>query len=268
MSTYNMEINTGLVKLRVWTSEMKLLRWIHTGYGLAVFSIVFVLLFPLLLIPILIPSSFKLVGVINRLWARLVFILCLLPFRVEVRGKLDRSRQYIFCPNHFSYLDIPTMGLTPHNTIFVGKNEMEKIPLFGFMYRKLHITVDRSKLKSRFNTIVKTMEALDAGKSLVIYPEGGIVSSNPPQLTAFKDGAFRAAIEKQIPIVPVTIPHNWIILPDGESLVHWGVISVIFHEPIETTGYTLEQIGTLKTKVREVIESELAKQNNPAMIMA
>jgi len=247
---------------------MKILRWIHTGYGLTIFSIVFVILFPLLLIPIVFPKAFKLVGVINRLWAKLVFIFCLLPFRVEVRGHHDKSRQYIFCPNHFSYLDIPTMGLNPHNTIFVGKNEMEKIPLFGFMYRRLHITVDRSKLKSRFNTIVRTMEALDQGKSLVIYPEGGIISTEPPQLSAFKDGAFRAAIEKQIPIVPVTIPHNWIILPDGDATVHWGVISVIFHEPIETSGYTLDNIGTLKMKVREVIETELAKQNNPAVIMA
>ncbi len=247
---------------------MKVLRWIHTGYGLLVFSIVFLLMFPLLMIPIVFPRKFRLVGVINRWWARLVFILCLLPYRVEVRGKLRREGQYIFCPNHFSYLDIPTMGLNPHDTIFVGKNEMEQIPLFGFMYRKLHITVDRSKLKSRFNTIVKTMEALDEGKSLVIYPEGGIISTSPPDLAPFKDGAFRAAIEKQIPIVPVTIPHNWIILPDGEFLVHWGVITVIFHEPIDTKGYTLDDIGKLKERVKEVLTIELSKHKSPAIIMA
>jgi 1-acyl-sn-glycerol-3-phosphate acyltransferase len=247
---------------------MKLLKRIHTAYGLVVFSVVFLLLFPLLMIPIVFPGTFGLVGVINRWWAKLVFILSFLPYRVEVRGRLDKDRQYIFCPNHFSYLDIPTMGLNPNNTIFVGKNEMEKIPVFGYMYRKLHITVDRSKLKSRFNTMVKTMEALDEGKSLVIYPEGGIMSTSPPGLSSFKDGAFRAAIEKQIPIVPVTIPHNWIILPDGEFLVSLGLITVIFHEPIETKGYTLDDIGLVKDKVRDVISTELTKQNSPAMIMA
>jgi len=247
---------------------MRFLKLIHTGYGMVVFSVVFLLLFPLLMIPILFPRSFRLVGIINRWWAKLIFIFSFLPFRIEVRGKLDRNRQYIFCPNHFSYLDIPTMGLNPVNALFVGKNDMERIPLFGFMYRKLHITVDRSKLKSRFETMVKTLQALDEGKSLVIYPEGGILSDTPPDLTAFKDGAFRAAIEKQIPIVPVTIPHNWIILPDGDFVVNWGLISVIFHEPIETTGYTLDDIEGVKHHVKNVIATELDKQNRPAIIMA
>lgn len=240
---------------------MKLLRWIHTGYGLVVFSVVFLLLFPLLMIPIVFPKAFRLVGIINRWWARLIFIFSFLPFRVEIRGKLHKDRQYIFCPNHFSYLDIPTMGLNPVNALFVGKNDMEKIPLFGFMYRKLHITVDRSKLKSRFETMVKTMQALDEGKSLVIYPEGGIISQSPPNMASFKDGAFRAAIEKQIPIVPVTIPHNWIILPDGEFVVYWGLISVIFHEPIDTTGFTLDDIDRIKELVKGTIRAELARQN-------
>jgi 1-acyl-sn-glycerol-3-phosphate acyltransferase len=247
---------------------MKLVRWIHTVYGLFVFGIVFLLLFPLLMIPIMFPRAHQLVGIINRWWARLILILSFLPFRVEIRGRLQKDRQYIFCPNHFSYLDIPTMGLNPVNALFVGKNDIEKIPLFGFMYRKLHITVDRSKLKSRFETMVKTMAALDEGKSLVIYPEGGITSAAPPEMGSFKDGAFRAAIEKQIPIVPVTIPHNWIILPDGEFLVHWGVISVIFHEPIETTGLTLDDISSVKETVKNIIATELLKQNTPAMIMA
>ncbi len=232
------------------------------------FALVFLVLFPLLMIPIIFPRAFHLVGVINRWWAKLVFILSFFPYRVEVRGRLDKSRQYIFCPNHFSYLDIPTMGLNPHNAIFVGKNEMERIPLFGFMYKRLHITVDRSKLKSRFITMVRTLEALDEGKSLILYPEGGIMSTSPPNLSSFKDGAFRAAIEKQIPIVPVTIPHNWIILPDGELVVNWGLITVIFHEPIETKGYSLDDIGKVKDMVKEVISTELAKQNSPAMIMA
>ncbi|HEX8059580.1 MAG TPA: lysophospholipid acyltransferase family protein [Cyclobacteriaceae bacterium] len=246
----------------------RVLKLIHTGYGMAVFSVVFLLLFPLLMIPVIFPGTFRLVGVINRWWAKLTFIFSFLPYRVDVRGKLQKGRQYIFCPNHFSYLDIPTMGLTPVNTLFVGKNDMEKIPLFGFMYRKLHITVDRSKLKSRVETMMKTMQALDEGKSLVIYPEGGIVSTSPPNLGSFKDGAFRAAIEKQIPVVPVTIPHNWIILPDGDFVVNWDVISVIFHEPIETKGYTLDDIGTLKSNVKEIISTELTKQNSPAIILA
>lgn len=246
----------------------RVLKMMHTGYGLLVFSILFILVFPFLMIPILFPSRFRLVGIVNRVWAKLLFIFCFLPFKVEVRQKLDPSRNYIFCPNHFSYLDIPTMGLNPHNAIFVGKNEMERIPLFGFMYRKLHITVDRSKLKSRFNTILRSLEALEEGKSLVIYPEGGIVTKHPPDLAPFKDGAFRAAIEKHVAIVPVTIPGNWVLLPDDQFTLNWGVIHVVFHEPIETKDYTLEQVDQLKSTVRNVIETELAKQLEAKMVMS
>jgi 1-acyl-sn-glycerol-3-phosphate acyltransferase len=237
---------------------MKFIRRLHIYYGFVVFAVLFILLFPLLLIPILFPSQFKLVGIINRWWAKLLFVLSFIPFKVVCREKLDPRRQYIFCPNHFSYLDIPTMGLTPVNAIFVGKNEMENIPLFGYMYRKLHITVDRSRLKSRGNTLLQSLKAIDDGKSLIIFPEGGIVTRKPPQMAPFKDGAFRTAIEKQIPIVPVSIPHNWIILPDQSPLrLHGGTIRVIFHQPIETTGYGLDQIKQLKKQVYDAIDSEL-----------
>ncbi|MBK8290815.1 MAG: 1-acyl-sn-glycerol-3-phosphate acyltransferase [Flammeovirgaceae bacterium] len=131
------------------------------------------------------------------------------------------------------------------------------------MYSKLHITVDRSKLKSRMNTILKSLQAIDDGKSLVIFPEGGIISKNPPQMAPFKDGAFRAAIQKQIPVVPVTLPNNWIILPDREPMhLHRGLIHVIFHEPIETTGYTLDHVEQLKNKVFEIIATELKNREN------
>jgi 1-acyl-sn-glycerol-3-phosphate acyltransferase len=239
---------------------MKILRTIHTAYGFVVFSLLFVILFPLLLPPIFLPSQFRLVGIINRWWAKCTFVLSFLPYNVECKAKLNPKQQYIFCPNHFSYLDIPTMGLNPINTIFVGKNDMEQIPFFGYMYRKLHITVNRASLKSRVNTILASMKAIDEGKSLVIYPEGGMITKNPPTMVAFKDGAFRAAIEKQIPIVPVTIPNNWLILPDETQLrLRGGNVRVVFHQPIETKGMTLDHIEVLKKNVYSIIDEELKK---------
>ncbi len=236
---------------------MRVLRFLHTVYGVIIFWLLFFLFFPLLLIPILQPKKFHLTGIFNRWWARSLFFLIGIPISVEYRQKLDPRAQYIFCPNHFSYLDIPSLGLNHHDTIFVGKSDMEKIPLFGFMYRKLHITVDRTRLKSRYQTMVQTFEALNEGKSLVIFPEGGIITEGDPVMTKFKDGAFRASIEKQIPIVPVTIPYNWIILPPEEFLVNWRPLKVIFHEPIDPAPYTMSSIGEYKQKVKLVIETEL-----------
>lgn len=240
---------------------MKLIRALHTGYGFLVFVILFLLFFPLLLIPIVFKKQFNLIGIFNRWWAITLFLLIGLPWKRDMRSKLDKNRQYIFCPNHFSYIDIVAMGLNPMNAIFVGKSAMEKIPMFGFMYRHLHITVDRSKLSSKYGSYTRSLEALDEGKSLVIFPEGGIVSNHPPQMSRFKDGAFRLAIEKQIALVPVTFPHNWIILPDPGMLLHWKKLTMVFHEPIDVSGYTGKDVDMLKEKVYTILDQELKKLN-------
>lgn len=236
---------------------MNILKRIYTVYGVIVFFLLFLIFFLLLLIPIAFKKQYKLVGVFNRWWARMLFTFIGLPFTVKYKSELDLRKQYIFSPNHFSYLDIAAMGLNKHNTIFVGKNDMENIPAFGYMYKNLHITVDRTKLKSRYSTMLRTLEALDEGKSLVIFPEGGIVTVKDPVMGRFKDGAFRASIQKQIPIVPVTIPFNWIILPPDKFRLTWRPLKVIFHEPIDPSGYRIEQIDELKDRVRNIIETEL-----------
>ena len=239
---------------------MNLLKGIYTFFAITLFIVLFLIFFPLFLIPVYFPRQFKLVGVLNRWWAWLFFPIIGMPWKVEYRLKLDPKKVYIFCPNHFSYLDIAIMGLNHHNTIFVGKSAMEKIPLFGFMYRKLHITVDREKLSSRYSTFTRSLAALDQGKSLVIFPEGGVVTHLPPHMGRFKDGAFRAAIERKIQLVPVTIPYNWIILPDAKyMLLNWKPLKLIFHEPIDPSEYTLKNVDMFKEKVYSIIDTELQK---------
>ena len=222
------------------------------------FGVVFAFLFPLFLIPILFKKQHRLIGVLNRWWAKVVFTCSFLPYSTECRAKLNSKKQYIFCPNHFSYIDIPAMGLNPCNSIFVGKSEMASVPFFGYMYSKLHITVNRSKLKSKYSSFIKSKEAIDEGKSLVIFPEGGIVTTTFPHMARFKDGAFRLAIEKQIPVVPVTIATNWILLPGDLVPLKRYPIKVIFHEPIHPDSKTWT-IQTLKEKVFTTIDTELKK---------
>ncbi|HEX7017076.1 MAG TPA: lysophospholipid acyltransferase family protein [Cyclobacteriaceae bacterium] len=237
------------------------LRYVHTGYGLVVFTALFLLFLPWLCIPMIFPRAHALIGILNRWWARALFALVGIPWKIEYRFTPERGKQYVFCPNHFSYLDVPTVGLNTCNTIFVGKSEMRRVPLFGWMYSRLHITVNRARLKSRYESLIRAAKAIDEGKSLTIFPEGGIVSNDPPRLARFKDGAFRLAIEKQIPVVPVTIPFNWIILPDDTFLLTWGRVVAIFHEPIHTEGLRLEHVDELKARVHEIIRNELNRWN-------
>ena len=160
-----------------------------------------------------------------------------------------------------SYLDIPTVGLKSHTFVFVGKI-IPRIPFFGYMYNRLHITVDRTSLRSKYNTYVRAKEAIDRGISILMFPEGGIISTNPPKMAPFKDGPFRLAIETKVPIVPVTIPFNWQILPDETFLIRRRSIKVIYHPPIDTNGLTLADLDSLKEKTFNIIEAEIQKQLN------
>ena len=93
-----------------------------------------------------------------------------------------------------------------------------------------------------------------------MYPEGGIRTPAPPQLASFKSGPFRVAIEKQVPVVPVTIPDNWFILPNDKKLLMRPCRPrLIFHPPIPTQGMTEDDVEPLKQQARQIIAQELAK---------
>ena len=239
-----------------------LLKRLYSIYGVIIFFGCFLILLVPFLVIIPVKKWHRFTGLLNRIWSNLFFFFLLIPVRNRVDPTIDKSKNYIFCPNHFSYLDIPTMGYTFGDFIFVGKNAMEKVPLFGYMYKKLHITVNRASLKSKHNTYVRAKQALEESRSLVMFPEGGVLSTNMPKMASFKNGAFKLAIEKQIPIIPVTIPHNWIILPDDDRfLIRWGVMKVIYHAPIETKGMTMSDLPSLIDKVFNVIQLELEQCN-------
>lgn len=232
---------------------------LHTIYSSIIFILVFTLEFPFFMILLFKKKWKKLSYRLNNTWAYFFFTFSFIPYAIEYRFKPDKKQQYIFCANHFSILDIPTMGLVIHQPFaFVGKSSFAKKPFFGFMYSKFHILVNRESLKDRYNSLIKSLRAIDEGYSLAIFPEGGIKSKTPPYLREFKDGAFRAAIEKQIPIIPVTIGDNWRALPDdGEVLLRRIKNRIIIHPPIETTGLSLADVDDLKNKTFQVIQKQL-----------
>ena len=80
--------------------------------------------------------------------------------KVVYEENLKKKKSYVFCPNHTSALDILSVPLINENFTFVGKNEISKIPLFGYMFRKLHITVNRESMKSKYKTILSSIEAI------------------------------------------------------------------------------------------------------------
>lgn len=199
---------------------------------------------------------------INYIWGKLFFFGVGMPIRVEYRFRPDPKQAYVFCANHFSYLDIAVMGVVIENYYaFMGKSEVKKIPMLGYMFAKLHIQVTREQANSRAYSLAKCIRTLAQGRSIVIFPEGGIRAKHPPKMAhPFKDGAFTMAIQQQVPIVPITLLNNYLILPDKKKMrMHRMSVRAVVHPPIQTTGLTQDSVETLKEETYQIIDNELMK---------
>lgn len=235
---------------------------IHSIWAALTFGLTFLIIFPFVLICIWVPGWKKYGRKINRYWARIYFSMIFLPVKIEMREKIEKGKSYIFLANHFSYLDVPMMGFIPGDVLFVGKASIRKAPLFGYYFKNLHIAVDRDRLKSRAETMRRAGEAIDRGSGIVLFPEGGIYTKHPPKMIPFKNGAFRLALEKQIPIIPVTLSFNHLILPeDYQFLLHRRAAKMVFHEALNPKDFDSDE--SLKEKCFEVIQKQL-DVDNPA----
>ncbi|HET8860097.1 lysophospholipid acyltransferase family protein [Marivirga sp.] len=231
---------------------------IYTVWCGIVFIGLFVLLFPFFLLIIANKSWHKHCYVLNKVWASVALFLVGIRTEIEGKHRLSTAMQYVYCANHFSLLDIVSFGFAPHSVVYVGKSSLAKIPLFGYMFRKLHVTVNRASPTNSYKALQIAIDKMGEERSLVMFPEGGILSKRIPEMGRFKDGAFRAAITKQIPIVPVSLPDNWIILPDEKiPLITKRKMRMIYHEPIPTSGLNMEDVSALKETVYEVIATDL-----------
>ncbi|MEP2025825.1 MAG: lysophospholipid acyltransferase family protein [Reichenbachiella sp.] len=240
----------------------KFLKRSYLIYTVIVFFGLFILLIPFLSLAIIFGFSTLAVS-INQYWGKVFYVLIGISARIENKHFLNKDSTYIFCPNHFSFLDITLMPLLPKAFKFVGKVSIANIPIFGYFYKKLHITVDREKLKDRYATYRKSVEALGNGHSLTVFPEGGIHAAHTTQMSRFKEGPFRMAIETGAFLVPITLADNWYILPDdGQFLMNWKKeCRLIIHQPIDPSKYNLSSIKKFQEDVHHIIQSELNRLN-------
>lgn len=243
---------------------MKILKIIFSIWAVFWLLVWFLICYPLMFLGALHPSTYRLTHFMQKVWGVLVYFSCGLFLKVEKNNMPDGPA--VYCANHTSYMDIPTMFLTvPGFFNIIGKAELNKAPLFGFYFSRVYITVNRKNSQSRYQSYQDCLNSIDAGRSVVFFPEGTIPRDNAPEMMKFKDGPFKTAIEKKVPLIPVTLPYNWIIFPgSGESkLASWKRPVAVFHEPISTKGMTIENdLEELKSRTFEVMNMELQKYNS------
>ncbi|AEH00934.1 1-acyl-sn-glycerol-3-phosphate acyltransferase [Lacinutrix sp. 5H-3-7-4] len=215
------------------------------------------ILFPFLLLSILKESWYPYFFKLARIWAR--FILIGMGFNTKITREqhTNKSDSYMFIANHTSMADIMLMLVVTKNPfVFVGKVELAKIPLFGFFYKRTCILVDRSSPESRKRVFLRAKKRLKDGLSICIFPEG-LVPEEDILLTDFKDGAFRLAINHQIPIVPITFADNKKRFSYTFFSGSPGKMRAHMHQFIETKGATVEDTVRIRTQARDVIYNQL-----------
>jgi 1-acyl-sn-glycerol-3-phosphate acyltransferase len=183
-------------------------------------------------------------------------------YRIEKSQALEEGKSYMFVSNHTSMTDIMLMLATISNPfVFVGKKELSRIPLFGFFYKRTCILVDRNCSKSKMSVFNRAQKRLDQGLSICIFPEGGVPDDESVLLDTFKDGAFRLAIEHQIPIVPITFADNKKRFSYTFMSGSPGIMRVKIHPLVETKGKTLNDRKEVKEEVKAIIFNQLLEFN-------
>jgi 1-acyl-sn-glycerol-3-phosphate acyltransferase len=194
---------------------------------------------------------------LNRNWSRLFIKMWGMPVEMEKHNPLPAGQPCVYVANHSSYIDIPLLfKAIPGWLNIMGKISLTKVPVWGPIFERVYISVDRDSAMSRGRAMVQARRSLEAGRPVVIFPEGSIAKNPGAQLEEFKDGAFQLAITAGVPVVPITMTMNHRFMPDvGGLRIRYTPLHIVLHEPIPTTGLTVADAPALKQRVETIIAS-------------
>jgi 1-acyl-sn-glycerol-3-phosphate acyltransferase len=243
---------------------LKPFQWLYCIYALLLFIGIMLLLFPFMLIASLLGriTGGNMIYRLCMLWGDIWFFLIFIFHRNYYEQPADKSKQYIFVANHISYLDAPIIVKAIRRPIrALGKTEMATVPVFGFIYKYAVVRVDRSDAENRAKSVRNMKSVLMKGISIIVFPEGTFNMTSKP-LKEFYDGAFRVAIETQMPIKPILFldAYNRMNYRSVFSL-NPGKNRVIYLEEIPVDGLTQKDVAMLKQKVFEVMDNKLREYN-------
>lgn len=211
-----------------------------------------ILMFPFLIVLTVSESTYKYFFRLARVWAKFILFGMAMPYRREGGVEIVPGQSYMLVANHTSMIDIMMMlAVVKRPFVFVGKKELASIPVFGFFYKRTCILVDRNSPKSRKNAFDESNRRLGAGTSICIFPEGKVPDDRSIVLDEFKDGAFRLALEHQIPIVPIVFPDNKKRFPYDFFSGSPGLLRAVFLGPISTEHLGATHRRELRIQIRE-----------------
>lgn len=179
-------------------------------------------------------SHYKTCYFFIRLWAMGIFYGTGFRYRIinKTNKKIDKNQAYVIISNHTSLMDVmlPCILFPNHPLCYVGKKELERIPVFGTVYKRVCVMVDRKSARSRAEVYRRCAERMREGQSIVIFPEGGVPDDPAVILDDFKDGAFILSTKHKFPIAVYTFVGLKEMFPFDYKKGYPGRVDVYFND--------------------------------------
>lgn len=187
-------------------------------------------------------------------WAKVMQWITPMPVEVVGRENVTPGQSYVIACNHQGAYDIFAIyGSLGINFRWILKQELRKAPVLGFACKHMgHIFIERSSRRAAYDSIQRAKNILTGGTSVVIFPEG--TRSGKPEMGPFKHGAFKMAMDLQLPILPVSIKDTYKVMGKNLASLKPGKVTMTIHKPIDITEYE-ERRDDLIEAVRSSIAS-------------
>ena len=242
--------------------------FLRTLFFFVVFWLHQILILPLLLLFLFLtrggraPRHRHAVRVISLTWGHMIRALGGVRLDVQDRSGLPADETVLFVSNHQGDFDIPCLLSTAGRpTAFVAKKELAHIPLVSQWMRVMGcIFLDRQNRRKQVEQIRQTVDHLQGGISMVVFPEG--TRSQGPGMGEFAKGSLQIGLRAGVPIVPVTLRDTYTLYPKGKTLFPGGDAAVIFHPAIRPEDLSDEEKNTLQERVQAQIQAGLDEEKS------
>ena len=183
------------------------------------------------------------------------------PWRIEISGQenITPGQVYVIVSNHQSLADIPVISHLKLDTKWLGKAEIFRTPVLGWMTRMAgDVPVARGDRTNAARALLTCARYLRQGCSVVFFPEG--TRSLNGEVLPFNEGPFQLAIRERVPVLPLVVEGSGNALPRNSWL--FGETQDVYlrvMEPVSVEGWDVKQSAAVRDAVRQRMVDELAR---------
>lgn len=175
-----------------------------------------------------------------------------MDLQVMGRENLPKEGPVLYISNHKSIFDIVVLvSVIEDPCIYLAKKEVSKMQMVNTWFDALGaIYIDRDDKRQAIESIVRGINELKSGQSIVAFPEGTRISGD--EIKEFKGGCFKLAIKSGVPIVPIAI-HNTYKVFEEKRGIQSTTVTVNIGKPIQVKDLSKEEIRVLPQTTEEVV---------------